>query len=600
MSADLHLGVGHDGGAFALPREALLHVWSVLAVRGAGKTYTAKVVVEEVLERHLMPVVVIDPMDAWWGLKSSADGQSGGYPVVVMGGKHADVPLEPTAGRVVADFFVERRPNMILALGNGERRWPKSQAVRFVGDFSAQLYERNAGHLMLLAVDEQDIFANQQPDADQLRCLGMMVEVAKRGRTPGIMLLQITQRSSDISKKVLDETEVLVALRTTSPRDQDALESWFRHVPKEQQDRKRILLETWSKLPNGTAWFWWPEADLFQQVRVRTARTFDSSATPKFGEKPKVPKVLAPVDLKALEAAMAATIERADRDNPAKLQARIADLERQLRRAERAVDGAVVEAPAPLVTPEEAAAARKAIGEFAPTVRGRFETGIRKVIEAALADVDALAANLTEAVAPALRQPDGAAASKTAGMSVRGTAGVPLRYVEERDGDFADTPSRLLRALARFESLGLREVRKGYVAALAGRSPTSSTTTKGFRALRDDGLVEYPSDGLVAMTPVGRDRAPDPGRHALEPADLIEAWRRAVLDDYDRALFDALIGAFPKALARADLAERTGKSATSSTFVKSLRKMRDFGIVEYGGVGVRASERLFLAAGAAR
>src|SRR5438132_2173027 len=228
----------HLGKNFNLDREALRQVWSLLAVRGAGKTYTAAVVVEEILERNLMPVVIIDPMDGFWGLKASADGKSPGYPVIVMGGTHADVPLEPTAGTIVADFFIAPRPNLVLVLASGEHRWPKAQMVRFVAEFGARLFERNAGRLMELVIDEADIFANQRPGKDELRCLGVIEDLTKRGRKPGIMLMLITQRSSNLNKNVLDETEMLVALRTTSPRDQDALDSWFRHLPRAQQARR--------------------------------------------------------------------------------------------------------------------------------------------------------------------------------------------------------------------------------------------------------------------------------------------------------------------------------------------------------------------------
>jgi uncharacterized protein len=50
------------GGTFAL-----------LAKKGAGKTYLARVMSEEFWKAKV-PFVVLDPMDAFWGLRSAADG----------------------------------------------------------------------------------------------------------------------------------------------------------------------------------------------------------------------------------------------------------------------------------------------------------------------------------------------------------------------------------------------------------------------------------------------------------------------------------------------------------------------------------------------
>jgi DNA helicase HerA-like ATPase len=47
----------------------------VLAKTGAGKTYMAKGIVERLLGQKRR-VCIIDPKNAWWGLKSSADGKS--------------------------------------------------------------------------------------------------------------------------------------------------------------------------------------------------------------------------------------------------------------------------------------------------------------------------------------------------------------------------------------------------------------------------------------------------------------------------------------------------------------------------------------------
>lgn len=93
--ADPTLAIAPD---LDLPLEAVTETFAILAKRGKGKTNTAVVMAEEMIGAGL-PVVVLDPVGVWWGIRSSADGKAPGLPVVIFGGDHADLPLEEHAGR---------------------------------------------------------------------------------------------------------------------------------------------------------------------------------------------------------------------------------------------------------------------------------------------------------------------------------------------------------------------------------------------------------------------------------------------------------------------------------------------------------------------
>lgn len=75
-----------------LPVEAVTQTFALLAKRGVGKTYTALVMVEEMLKAGLH-VVVADPVGVAWGLRASADGKGPGLPIVVLGGDHGDTAI---------------------------------------------------------------------------------------------------------------------------------------------------------------------------------------------------------------------------------------------------------------------------------------------------------------------------------------------------------------------------------------------------------------------------------------------------------------------------------------------------------------------------
>jgi DNA helicase HerA-like ATPase len=100
---------------FSLPAEAVSETFAILAKRGAGKTYTAAVLVEELLKAGLH-VVVVDPVGVWRGLRASADGQGEGLPIVILGGDYGDVPLEVGAGELIADLVVEEGLSVVLDL----------------------------------------------------------------------------------------------------------------------------------------------------------------------------------------------------------------------------------------------------------------------------------------------------------------------------------------------------------------------------------------------------------------------------------------------------------------------------------------------------
>ena len=81
----------------ALSIDALDDRMAIVGTSGSGNTYTAKGFVERLLEAGAR-VVIVDPLGVWWGLRASADGGAAGYPVVVFGGRHADVSITAEMG----------------------------------------------------------------------------------------------------------------------------------------------------------------------------------------------------------------------------------------------------------------------------------------------------------------------------------------------------------------------------------------------------------------------------------------------------------------------------------------------------------------------
>jgi hypothetical protein len=300
----LHLAAGLE-----LPAQAVTQTFAILGKRGSGKTNTAVVMAEQMLTQ-LYPVVIVDPLDVWWGLRSTRDGKRAGLPITILGGDHADLPLESTAGAVVADFVVDSGAAIILSL----RHFSNNEQRRFVTDFCERLFHRKGPqehrqplHLIL---DEADEFAPQKIMAGQERMFGAIDRIVRRGRASGLGVTLISQRAAVVNKDVLTQAEVLICHQTISPQDRKALDAWVE--AHDAHNQRGAFMESLASLALGEAWVWSPGwLDLFKRVRIDQRATFDSSATPEIGQQVATPRTLAPVDLHQLEQQMASTIERA-------------------------------------------------------------------------------------------------------------------------------------------------------------------------------------------------------------------------------------------------------------------------------------------------
>lgn len=275
--------------AHPIPDAALDADVAILGKKGRGKTYTAKGLVERLLELRRR-VLVLDPLSVWWGLKASADGKSAGYAIPVFGGPHADVPLHEGAGKIIGELIVTSGTSAVLDLG----QMRKAEQARLVADLLDYLFTHNREPLWIV-LEEADAFAPQQPMGDLTRVLGEVDRIARRGRNFGFRLISITQRPAKLNKDVLTQLSTLIALGVTSPQDRDALKAWVEGNADREQ--AQAVYKSLAQLPVGEGWVWAPDYDLLERVRFPRIRTLDTSATPKAGEKRIEAPVLAKADI---------------------------------------------------------------------------------------------------------------------------------------------------------------------------------------------------------------------------------------------------------------------------------------------------------------
>ncbi|MEL6100501.1 MAG: helicase HerA-like domain-containing protein [Pseudomonadota bacterium] len=278
-----------------IPDEAMNAHIAILGTTGGGKSYTARGLVERLLDAERR-VCILDPVGVWWGLRSNAEGDGPGYPVAVVGGEHGDLALSEASAKPLAWLVAQNNLPMVVDTQNmrvGER-------TRFLTDFLEELYRVNRGALWVV-LEEADEAAPQKPVNPGAAILVSAVQqLAQRGRSKGFRLVLISQRPQVINKTVLNQTRTLVSHRLFWPLDIKAVED----VVKANSDGSQVA-EIRSSLPEletGEAWVWSPEHKILARTQMPQIQTFDSSATPDADEEPIQPTDLAHVDLSALQA----------------------------------------------------------------------------------------------------------------------------------------------------------------------------------------------------------------------------------------------------------------------------------------------------------
>jgi len=565
---------------------------SILGRTGSGKTYTAAVLVEELLGIRAQ-VIVIDPLDVWWGVRSSADGKRDGFPVVIFGGDHEDIPLREEDAKAIADAIVDHGFSCVLSIShlsmNGQRR--------FMTDFAERLFHRKHETAkrtpVHIVIDEADAFAPQKPQPGEQRMLGAIQALVRRGRSRGIGTTLISQRPAVVSKDVLTQTEVMIAHQLTGPHDKKAVQAWVE--AHDEGKRGTEFMRSIIELERGEAWLWSPTwLKAFTRIKVRKRKTFDSSFTPKAGTKPNTPNTLAQVDLTALKAKLSNTIAEAAANDPAKLKARIKELEKLIPEAGKIVqpDEAAINARILEAVRAESQVVESVVSQ---QLHQMFVTGVQEMH----ASIDAIYERLWKGgkklykVDPVgvLKWKPSPAKPQTAARETKPLVRETNRPKPEPSpvaGELAKVSREILTAILQHANHSATRVK---VAHMAGYPPSGSSMRAGLAELRRLGLIE--GSDVLAATDAGAatitDVAPLPTGMAL--ADV---WRPK-LAKVSRQVLDVLLAAHPKALTKQEISDgcETSYPAHGSSMRAALAELRKLELVDGRGDEIRASDVFF-------
>ncbi len=240
--------------------EVLTGRGAIFGKSGSGKSNTASVVVEELLE-HGFPVLIVDIEGEYATLTDR-------YEIVHVGdGDQYDHGLfEVDPGQIV-DFCLDQHRPVIIDISEVLEI---ERAERVITDTLQLLFsrEKHENKPFLVLVEEVHEFLPQQGGLDDLG--EMLIRIAKRGRKRGVGLLGMSQRPASVDKNFITQCDWLVFHRLTWENDTRVV--------------KTILGSDYAEdvkdLATGSAYLLADWEETVREVRFRAKKTADAGDTP--------------------------------------------------------------------------------------------------------------------------------------------------------------------------------------------------------------------------------------------------------------------------------------------------------------------------------
>jgi hypothetical protein len=569
------------GEGLSLPLDVVTRAGIITGQRGQGKTSTAVVEVEEV-DKAGAPSVIIDPTDAWWGLRSSASGKGPGLRHVVFGGEHGHLPLNPEAGPVMARLIAERRLPAVLSL----KEFRKGAQLRFVAEFLEELYHVNR-EALLVVVDEAHRFAPAKLPPSESggwggRCLGAVVDAVTLGRKDGIGVRLITQRMARLHADARESCELMVVHRLMGSLDRKAVDGWLEDM--DEDGRATALAKRLPHLERGHALYYAPGLRILGEFTIRPKRTFDSSKTPEVGAAKIEPASVREIDLSAIEVLIGETIEKAREDDPKALKAEVAKLRKQI--GDHVVSTGV---------PQEVVDEMMAASEAERVERERQMTVVAERVREFQYQWAQLFGEILSALAETAR-PVSAEEPRIPSDGDRSPRKAHLKTSAEpvAQTNGGDAQQRVLDALAWLEVAKVKPASRLQIAMVAGYHPRTNAFTAALSQLAGDGLVEFPRPSMVELRMMGANRATWPEQAPQSDLQL----QTMILNQVGGVRADALrvlLQTPHEPMSRNDLATALTYHPRTNAYTKALGSLKELGLIKFPRPGwVQPSDAMFL------
>lgn len=553
---------------------------AILGIRDSGKSYTATWLAERLLDAGI-PFVAFDPIGIWKYLRVTGKGK--GYPVVVAGGRNADLPLTPqSAPEIVRAAMRENIPLVIdlydIHLSKGDWKQIVEQSVRLL------LYENGDHGLRHIFIEEAAEFCPQRVGPDQGRVYAEIEKLARMGGNARLGYTLINQRGEEVNKAVLELCDCLFLHRQKGRNSLTALGKW---LDIGSVSASKPIMESLPTLPQGDCWVWTAGSNVPVRVHVPEKSTFHPNR--RATDPAHQAKVYNALDVSAFVTQMSGALEihlqDAKENDPSELKREIARLRKELTGQFRpAVEVKTERVEVPVIPESEFMVLRETLREIQSKADEIIAIGENaKQFTQAVDDILLKAAetvlnfNKSKPVTMKL-----SGKNYSGGFDLAKKKDETVREIRPSvSGEITNPQQRILDAMAWMESVHLFRPKRTIVAFLAGQSPKSSGFKNNLGFLRSAGFLIYSGNDALELTNIGRNQT-----LPFEIPITAEEVQIAVLSRLPRpkaSILQVLIDAYPNAVDRVTLAGQAGQSPNSSGYKNNLGALRSLGVIDYAG-----------------
>lgn len=337
---------------------------AVLGIRGSGKSNTAGVIFEELLNNNY-PMSIVDIEGEYFGLKEK-------YEVLVVGtGEGVEIEIDADCAAEIAEVSMQKNVPVVLDLSG----FLSDERTELLMEYLSSLWNL-AGTLRrpyIIGIEEAHEFI---PQGVKTELKEMISRIALRGRKRGLGAIVVSQRSAKVEKDVLSQAGMLLLHRVVHEVD---MRVYGELLPWRKSEVKEII----SSLETGNCIF--VNGERVQPIYVRERDTFHAGFTPSL-------EAVATPELKQVSASIIEAIERA-REGKGR-RTRTQELEEQLARLQERLQ----EKDARIVELEETARTLGYIKVEVPAAEARRMPVVRDPEETAAAFVPHLIGTVRRAM----------------------------------------------------------------------------------------------------------------------------------------------------------------------------------------------------------
>jgi hypothetical protein len=370
-------------------------------------------------------------------------------------------------------------------------------------------------------------------------------------------------------------------MRVTTKWDRDAVKDWIEGCGDPEKGTE--VLNSLAQMKRGDAWAWSPEVEFGpKRIHFEMFKTYDSFRPQSSSDAAKL-KGWADVDLAEVKKKLEHVVKETEANDPAKLKARIYELQKELK------------AKQPAGKPVEVKVAdEKAIARAVMTATKQYRDQLAamakalRMIGTGAEQIATLAARhgVTNFEPPKV---SGAEISRKESTLARPLPR-PAAPRPEISGDGPKLKAGAVKMLTILAQWHPDPRTRDQLGALAGFAPAGGTFSEYLSALRTNGYIAENGDG-VHITEEGLSAVPHVPARPDSPDQLVALWKSKFKAGVGKML-DVLVTDYPGYITREELGERSGFAHAGGTFIEYLSALRRARLIEESGSTVRAAESL--------